>query len=69
MTARYWLLLALLFIHLAVAVWDIWCVSHHRPDDTVSATFLAWASHYPIFAFMFGVLVGHVFWPQERLMR
>lgn len=64
MSARIWLLVLLLMIHLAVAAWDIWAVVRGTPADTISKTFYDWASAYPIFAFMFGVLTGHVFWPQ-----
>jgi len=64
--ARIWLLVVLLGIHIAVAAWDIWAVASGRPDDTVSHTFLDWSTSYPIFAFVFGIVCGHVFWPQFR---
>lgn len=33
---------------------------------TVSAQMQSWAREWPILPFLFGILAGHLFWPQQR---
>ena len=42
--------------------WDlyVWQV----PNGTISEVVLGWARLHPIVPFLFGVLMGHLFWPQ-----
>ena len=46
----------------ALIGWDfyIWTV----PGGTISETLLGWAKNHPVVPFMFGVICGHLFWPQ-----
>lgn len=34
-------------------------------DATISVVVLTWSSRYPILPFLFGVVCGHLFWPQR----
>jgi hypothetical protein len=46
-------------------VWDVVAnVSGHH-DATVSRFLLSNSQKYPIIAFLFGLLAGHAFWPNE----
>ena len=65
MQPRIWILLGLLLAHLIVAVWDVYHVMRGQHYNTISATFYDWSIAYPIFPFIFGVIAGHVFWPNE----
>ena len=57
-----WILIsvAILFI-----IWDIIVVLTAGVDSTISKIILGVACKYPIFPFSFGVLMGHLFWPQR----
>lgn len=52
-------LAAFLVIYDIVALWlGGW-------DATISVVLLTWARSYPILPFAFGVVCGHLFWPQK----
>lgn len=53
----------LLVAGIVVGAWDIWVTAIGRPLDTVSRTLWDWSTMYPILPFVFGVIIGHVFWP------
>lgn len=44
-------------------LWDLFIILKRGYSATVSATLLAFAKEYPIIAFGFGILVGHLWWP------
>lgn len=44
--------------------WDIYA-AYSPTQPTISALTLAFAMKHPIVPFVFGVLGGHLFWPQE----
>tara|TARA_R100000008_G_scaffold53964_1_gene32839 strand:- start:457 stop:654 length:198 start_codon:yes stop_codon:yes gene_type:complete len=53
----------ILGIVLIVAFWDITVMFMGRPDATISAVILEVSKENPIVAFVLGVVVGHLFWP------
>lgn len=56
-------------ILIAVAVvligWDIYVAINDERGDTISEILL-WVGEHPILPFAFGVLMGHLFWPQYK---
>ena len=53
----------ILGIVLIVIFWDITIVFIGRPESTISAVILQVSKENPIIAFVLGVIVGHLFWP------
>jgi uncharacterized membrane protein len=45
--------------------WDIVVAVNKIPGDTISEIVLGYARSSPIIPFAFGVLMGHLFWPQS----
>ena len=46
--------------------WDIWVYLEPTPGDTISEVLLKYARPHPVIPFAFGVLMGHLFWPQRE---
>lgn len=44
--------------------WDIYAFKAADPDGTISEVLLSGAKNHPILPFLFGVLMGHLYWPQ-----
>jgi hypothetical protein len=53
----------ILGVVLIVVFWDITIVFIGRPESTISAVILQVSKENPIIAFVLGVIVGHLFWP------
>jgi hypothetical protein len=53
----------ILLIVIIIACWDIFAVSINCKDATLSVVLLSLTKQYPIIAFVIGVVVGHLFWP------
>ena len=50
-----------------VGTWDVFVVLiMGKPEATISAVLLQLTKENPIIAFMLGVVVGHLFWPNFR---
>jgi len=49
--------------------YDIYILIEPTPGDTLSEVFLAWGERYPIVPWLWGGLVGHLFWPMLLLGR
>jgi len=45
--------------------WDIYVAANKESGDTISEILL-WVSRHPVFPFAFGVIMGHLFWPQYK---
>lgn len=45
-------------------IYDYWVWKTHGYEATISCFAKSTASKYPIAGVLFGVLVGHLFWPQ-----
>ena len=54
-----WSFIAVIF------VWDVVANVGGHHDATVSMFLLSNSQKYPIIAFLFGLLAGHAFWPNE----
>jgi hypothetical protein len=57
------MILATAFI---LIVWDIWAYATVGGEATISAVLLDNSKRYPMIPFGFGVLMGHLAWPQIR---
>lgn len=62
---RRWTIGILVFVTAALIGWDIY-VATQAGSATISAVVLGWAMAHPVVPFAFGVLMGHLFWPQYR---
>ena len=62
LTARLIILVAIIVISL----WDITVVLMGRPEATISHVLFQSTKANPIIAFMLGVVIGHLFWPNFR---
>jgi|TARA_R110000824_G_scaffold56351_3_gene154352 predicted permease len=51
---------------IVVSGWDIGVILMGRPDATISAVLLQLSKENPIIAFMLGVIIGHLFWPNFK---
>jgi hypothetical protein len=58
--------LTLLGLVIIVLFWDIAVLIMGRPEATLSAVLLQLSKDNPIIAFLLGVVVGHLFWPNFR---
>jgi hypothetical protein len=46
-----------------IIVFDV-CMAKRGKGDTISDVILGNSLRYPVIPFLFGVLMGHLFWPQ-----
>lgn len=53
----------LIIVTILLIVWDVYVATNSVRGDTISEVFL-WASSHPVLPFAFGVLAGHLCWPQ-----
>jgi hypothetical protein len=49
-------------IIVAIAVFDIWIIWRDGKQASVSAWIIRYSKNYPIFPFLLGVAMGHLFW-------
>ena len=59
----------LIVVGLAIALFDLWLYASPPPDDTISERGLSFAGDHPIIMFEFGIIIGHMFWPQRRRIK
>lgn len=57
----FWILI---IIALGLIGWDIYA-AYSTTQPTISALTLAFAKKYVVVPYVFGVISGHLFWPQE----
>ena len=62
LTAKLIILVAIIVISL----WDITVVLMGRPEATISYVLFQSTKANPIIAFMLGVVIGHLFWPNFK---
>jgi hypothetical protein len=48
---------------LTIVAYDVWIATHH--GLTISAALKQTNQEYPVLGFGWGVLSGHLFWPQK----
>lgn len=61
MTIAKWVLIG---ITILITVSDVLFATNHKAGDTYSETILHYALEHPVIPFCFGVLAGHLMWPQ-----
>jgi hypothetical protein len=49
---------------LILAGYDVWVINTKGVDTSISRVFIDLAHRYPIIVLSFGILVGHLVWPQ-----
>lgn len=47
---------------LVIAAFDAWLIIEGDLESSISATLIEWGYKYPIFTFLMGVTMGHLFW-------
>jgi hypothetical protein len=58
---------ALIIVAATVLItWDVKVALNDVSGDTISELLLEMAYRNPVLPFAFGVLMGHLFWPQEK---
>lgn len=57
----HWVLIA---VSAALIGIDIYWATNAERGDTISEVILKYARKYQVIAFLFGVLMGHLLWPQ-----
>jgi hypothetical protein len=55
----------LVAVALILIAWDVYVAVNAEEGDTISEVLL-FVSRHPVLPFVFGVLAGHLFWPQYR---
>ena len=68
MQGGYWFLIPKIIVWSFIVVvfaWDVIANFSGQHDATVSMFLLSSSKKYPIIAFLFGMLAGHAFWPNE----
>jgi hypothetical protein len=66
MTKNKWITIGILVVVTALLIgWDIWVAVNNEEGDTISEILL-WVGEHPVLPFAFGVLMGHLFWPQRK---
>ncbi len=63
---QYVLAVSLLVAAVMSGIWDVSVIYQGQPEKTVSAVLMSWSLTFPIFPFALGILMGHIFWPQDR---
>lgn len=65
MSPRWWTILILVATAVILIAWDIVVATNSVKGDTISEILLNFARHHPVVPFLFGVLMGHLFWSQN----
>ena len=47
--------------------WDLYVFLTPPEEDTISEVIALWATEWTVVPFMFGVLMGHFFWPVRTI--
>lgn len=47
---------------IVIAIYDVFAMAIGGTENSISHLMITAAYHYPIFPFLMGVLVGHLFW-------
>jgi hypothetical protein len=58
-------MLVFLGLFAALMIFDVWTLLARGYETTVSWTLYVWGTQFPIVPFAFGVLVGHLLWPNR----
>lgn len=67
-TTRMGTFYILLGITVLLIIWDLYVANTATPGDTISELVLGYAREHPVVPFIFGVIMGHFFWPQVELI-
>lgn len=45
-----------------IAIWDVYVLVWGGPESSISHIMINWAYDYPVFSFVMGFVMGHLFW-------
>lgn len=62
---QHLLAIMLLALGLLIGAWDVSVTYRGHSGDTVSRIIQSWSVKWPVLPLVFGVLLGHVFWPPD----
>jgi hypothetical protein len=51
---------------IGLIAWDIVAASNKERGDTISEILLSASKRVPVLAVSWGILTGHLFWPQDK---
>lgn len=46
----------------AIAIWDVYVIISGGVEVSISHTMIEWSYKYPVFTFLMGFTMGHLFW-------
>lgn len=52
-------------VAIGLAVFDYYAFKNPATGDTLSEVLLVWSMKHPAVPYLFGVISGHLFWPQR----
>lgn len=55
---KYFIYLTILLI----AVYDVYTIASHGTQTSISQVMITWSYEYPVFTFLMGFTMGHLFW-------
>lgn len=62
MTPKKMTVLFILVMFLVIAGYDVFIISTAGFETSISHTMIEWSYKYPIFTFLMGIVMGHLFW-------
>ena len=48
-----------------VAVFDVWVILNKGKQESISAHIIRNSKNYPLIVLLFGIILGHLFWPMK----
>ena len=62
MNWKKWTAIFTLTTIVSIIVYDSIAIGFGGPESSISHMLIGWSYKYPIFTFMMGVVMGHLFW-------
>lgn len=50
----------------AIAAYDVWVIVVHGSHESISGYIIEWSYAHPVFSFVMGFVMGHLFWRMKR---
>lgn len=66
MSLRQWTIFVIILSTVLIIGWDIFAYAKGGGVATISSVLLDTSKEYPVLPLAFGVLCGHLFWPQKE---
>lgn len=59
---KKWTVIFIFVTFAAIAGYDVYTIAVGGFETSISHTMIEWSYKYPIFTFLMGVIMGHLFW-------